>query len=223
MSRNWSGYLVRRARRGAVTYMVFGALIVHVVIMSTVMGELPDRVWAIVVGTLVALFGLALFGAGVRYWGGYRHPIFRALSDDSSKLVAKAVDEVEREMKGAQVFGSWDSRVYVSKHWLLSGGILIRLSDVLWLYPKTTKHSVNFIPTGTNRSVELFTKERSGHHVLPLTVNAFDGADALYAELLKRAPWAFAGFRPEWREQWEQIAREVESKVTARQSESYRD
>ncbi|MFK8000167.1 MAG: DUF6709 family protein [Polyangiales bacterium] len=223
MGRKWKGYFVRRARRGAVAYIVFGGLIVHVVVMSTVMGGLPDRLWAIAVGTIVALFGVALIGAGIRYWGGYRHPIFRALGDDAPERLGKAVGEVEREMERAQVFGSWDGRVYVSDHWLLSGGVLVRLSDLVWLYPKTTKHSVNLIPTGTTRSVELFTTDRSGYRLLPLTVNAHEGADALYAELLKRAPWAFAGFRPEWREQWERIAREVESKVAARQSESYRD
>lgn len=223
MSRKWNGYLVRRARRGAAAYMVFGGLIVHVVVMNTVMGELPDRVWAIVVGAIVMLFGLALIGTGIRYWAGYRHPIFRALSGDAPELVGKAVGEVESELDRAQVFGAWDGRVYLAEHWLLSGAVLIRLSDVLWVYPKTTKHSVNFIPTGTTRSVELFTTKRSGYHALPLTVNAHEGADALYAELLKRAPWAFAGFRPEWRERWEQIAPEVESKVAARQSESYRD
>jgi len=200
-------------------YIVFGGLIIHTVAINTFMGGLPDRLWAILVGAVVALFGLALFGFGIRLGGGYRHPIFRALGDEAPDIVG----QVEREMESALVFGEWDGRIYLSDHWLLSGGVLIRLSDLLWFYPKTTKHSVNLVPTGTTRSVELFTTDRSGYSVLPLTVNARDDADALYAELLKRAPWAFAGFRPKWRGKWERIAREVESKVASRRSESYRD
>ena len=198
-------------------YFIFGALMVHIVAMNTLMDGLPERPWAIALGSLVALWGLALMGLAVRFWGGYRHPIFRALGSEAATIVA----DVERELEHAQVFGEWDRRIYLSDHWLLSGGVLIRLSDILWFYPKTTRHSVNFIPTGTTRSVELFTTNRSGHNALPLTLNA-DDADALYAELLKRAPWAFEGFRPEWKTKWQSIAREVEAKVVAKQSDSYR-
>jgi len=66
---------------------------------------------------------------------------------------------------------------------------LLRLSDLLWVYKKVTKHSVNFIPTG---------KTYAGMLVCYGGVAEVTGKDknveALLTYAAERAPWAIVGY-----------------------------
>lgn len=66
---------------------------------------------------------------------------------------------------------------------------VMRLVDVVWLYRKVTKHSVNFIPTGR-------THEAVIHDCFGTTLSAeLPEADVntFLEEVCRRSPWAFAG------------------------------
>jgi hypothetical protein len=64
------------------------------------------------------------------------------------------------------------------------------VEDLVWIYKKVTKHSVNFIPTGKTYSVILVGrhKQRTEEQMKDHAVNE------LLVQLAGKVPWALFGF-----------------------------
>jgi hypothetical protein len=64
------------------------------------------------------------------------------------------------------------------------------IADLVWIYKKVTKHSVNFIPTGKTYSVILVGRhrQRTEEQMKEKVVNE------MLADLAARVPWALFGF-----------------------------
>jgi hypothetical protein len=91
--------------------------------------------------------------------------------------------------------------VFITKRFLVRTGIahvVLALDDISWVYVKQTKYSVNFIPVGTSRSLEMYSYGPAHRWV---TVGV-DVDIALFALLTKEATRARFGYTPENEAWW---------------------
>ena len=119
------------------------------------------------------------------------HPSIKALSryGDVHAAIARIDEDLEQSQGGERV-----GRLTVLRFHMLDVGwyrvSVMRFVDVVWLYRKVTKRSVNFIPTG--RTHEGVVHDCFGAMMATelheATVNEF--LEAVY----RRAPWAMAGY-----------------------------
>jgi hypothetical protein len=73
------------------------------------------------------------------------------------------------------------------------------IADLVWVYKKVTKHSVNFIPTGKTYSVVLL-----GRHRQRLEEQMKEQAvNEMQADLTARVPWALFGFTQDLEKAWQ--------------------
>jgi hypothetical protein len=117
-----------------------------------------------------------------------RHPAVRYLAAYGEPAeLAQSIDQ-ELEKDRLRVSG-----VTLTSSWLLQPTTyslhVIPLLDVIWVYKKVTKHSVNFIPTGSSYAAVINTRYRQTLEVAAnerLTNN-------LLEEIGRRVPWVVAG------------------------------
>lgn len=117
------------------------------------------------------------------------------------------------------------SMLWMTKNWLITSkytGLEIRsIKELVWIYPQTTTHSVNFIPTGSTHGLIICdSSEKYTQIYLP----SGDFANIIES-LHERAPWAFYGFAPELKNRWQGKNRaamiaEVEERRRAIENES---
>jgi hypothetical protein len=94
------------------------------------------------------------------------------------------------------------------------GLTVVPCSDIIWVYKKVTKHSVNFIPT--HKSYAVMVADRRGK-LHEFNLNLIEGnAQALIQELCQRAPWVMAGFSSEVASAWKSRPTEVIRAIDAR-------
>lgn len=110
--------------------------------------------------------------------------------------------EIEEELRQTDsVFRC--SMLWLTKNWLITSkltGIEIRsIKELVWVYPQTTSHSVNFVPTGKTHG--LIICDSSGKYT-QISLPSGDFATILET-LNEHAPWAFYGFAPEYRQRWQ--------------------
>jgi len=214
----WQGYFARRARRGAIGRLVFGLLVLGVVveigIVWAVMHDAPAGFyWGYVPAALLfGAFGAFLLVNGMRYLLGPTHPIYRAMGAHPTQTAT----EIEGELEGAAVFGDRLGKAYLTTHWLVHGSQVVRLADLVWVYPKSTKYSVNFIPVGKVSKLELLTGANSEHSNFPLSVEVGNGWRELYDAVAEAAPWAHYGYRPEWKARWHEVRAGLEAEARAK-------
>lgn len=117
------------------------------------------------------------------------------------------------------------SMLWLTKNWLITTkytGIEIRsIKELVWIYPQTTTHSVNFIPTGSTHG--LIICDSSGDYT-QIYLPSGDFA-TIIESIHERAPWAFYGFAPEYKKSWQGKNRaamiaEVEERRKAIENES---
>ena len=82
----------------------------------------------------------------------------------------------------------------VTRNWLLLprywGIDVVPLSDVMWVHKKRTKHSVNFIPTGSTYGAVIWTRDG---RMLEVAASEHVVDEYLHA-MLAAAPWILAGY-----------------------------
>lgn len=121
------------------------------------------------------------------------HPLALRIAKWGGDPMGVAV-EAEREFENPLLKGGGGWRL--GNKYMVQAGFftfnLLRLQDVLWLYKKVTKHSVNFIPTG--KTYEAIIQCYGGNATIP-------GKEKKVHEMLEfvhaRAPWAVVGFSDE--------------------------
>lgn len=86
------------------------------------------------------------------------------------------------------------------------------IGDIIWVYKKVTKHSVNFIPTGKTYSVVLVGRHRQRieEQMKEKAVNE------MLAELAARVPWALFGFDKNLEQDWRKNPASVVATVDER-------
>jgi Family of unknown function (DUF6709) len=86
------------------------------------------------------------------------------------------------------------------------------IADLVWIYKKVTKHSVNFIPTGKTYSVVLVGRHRQRieEQMKEKAVNE------MLADLTARVPWALFGFTQDLEKAWQKDPAGVIAAVDAR-------
>lgn len=86
------------------------------------------------------------------------------------------------------------------------------VGDMIWIYKKVTKHSVNFIPTGKTYSVILTgrRRQRTEEQMKEKAVND------LMLEMANRVPWALFGFDKNLEQAWKKDPQSVIAAVDSR-------
>ncbi len=126
-----------------------------------------------------------------------KHPIMLALARyGEPKLVG---DQIERELQMEQEFLR---KIYLTRNWVVYRGRtrleVARLNDIMWVYPYTYTHYVNGIPV--YRTHEAYIWDRHGAFAaLPCRKKDIP---AIMQAILRRAPWAVAGFSPQLHNLW---------------------
>jgi hypothetical protein len=95
---------------------------------------------------------------------------------------------------------------------------VIQLSEIVWVYQKVTRHSVNFIPTGKTYGV--IVADKFGRKI---EVDAGRGAQQHVANfvtaLVNRVPWVIAGYSDQLRNEYQKNRAALIAAVDARRAQ----
>ena len=139
-------------------------------------------------------------------------PAWKALSAFGNAEQISQQIEADMQPGGARPFGKlligpqWMVRRKAFSTWVSPVG------DLIWIYKKVTKHSVNFIPTGKTYSVILVGRhrQRTEEQMKEKAVNE------LLMEMANRVPWALFGFDQKLEQAWRKDPQSVLAAVDAR-------
>jgi hypothetical protein len=143
----------------------------------------------IAVGALV-LSGLwALSQSNRRTEMPERHPLCKALSHYGP--LHSVVPQIDADVAAGT---STLSSVTFTRNWIISCWLtqvaVMRRDEIIWAYKKRTKHSVNFIPTGT--SYALVLRDTRGK-LLELS-SSEKYVDSYLKSLAEQTPWVIFGY-----------------------------
>lgn len=108
---------------------------------------------------------------------------------------AFTMDEELKENKRTDISGTYFTRNFViipsfyRYRWF-------QFSEVCWAFIRVTKHSINFIPTGTTHEVNVFLDNRD-----VVTIESNKSEDLLH-HLIRKAPFALYGYSAQIKEAW---------------------
>jgi hypothetical protein len=139
-------------------------------------------------------------------------PVWKALSAFGNAEQLSQQIEADMQPGGVRKYGKlligpqWMVRRSAFRTWVSPVG------DLIWVYKKVTKHSVNFIPTGKTYSVILVGrhKQRTEEQMKEAAVNQ------LLMELTQRVPWALFGFDKNLEQAWRKNPQSVVAAVDER-------
>ncbi|MGC2745390.1 MAG: DUF6709 family protein [Candidatus Angelobacter sp.] len=122
--------------------------------------------------------------------------------------------QIEAEMQPAMIrkYG----KLQIAQQWMVRRKFFSTwaspVADMVWIYKKVTKHSVNFIPTGKTYSVVLVGRHRQRieEQMKEKAVNE------MVADLTARVPWALFGFTQDLENAWRKDPADVIAAVDSR-------
>lgn len=126
------------------------------------------------------------------------HPIYRRIACFGS--AEQVIQQMEADMRtnpvqklaGANIFGPW---LLKNKFFGLA---CFHLPDLIWIYQKVTKHSINFIPTGKSFAALLY--DRYGYST---EIQAGKKKVELFmTHIIQQCPWIAAGFSKDLENLW---------------------
>lgn len=95
--------------------------------------------------------------------------------------------------------------IFILPTWIIRQGSFTmdieHIEDIVWIYKKTTKHSVNFIPTGKTHEVVLHTTQ-GGSFNLNGSLLGEGSIDKLLEIIYNRIPWVIAGYDEQLMKHW---------------------
>jgi hypothetical protein len=122
--------------------------------------------------------------------------------------------QIEAELQPAMIrkYG----KLQIAQQWIVRRRMFSTwaspISDLVWIYKKVTKHSVNFIPTGKTYSVALV-----GRHRQQIQEQMKEkAANDMLADLAARVPWVLFGFTKDLEKAWQKDAAGVIAAVDVR-------
>jgi hypothetical protein len=124
----------------------------------------------------------------------------------SQQIEAELQPAVIRKYGKLQIAQQWMVRRKTFSTWVSP------ITDLVWVYKKVTKHSVNFIPTGKTYSVVLVGRHRQRieEQMKEKAVNEMLG------DLTARVPWALFGFTQDLEKAWQKDPAGVIAAVDSR-------
>lgn len=124
----------------------------------------------------------------------------------SQQIEAELQPAIIRKYGKLQIAQQWMVRRRTFNTWVSPVG------DLVWIYKKVTKHSVNFIPTGKTYSVVLVGRHRQRieEQMKEKAVNE------MLADLTARVPWALFGFTQDLEKAWQKDSAGVIAAVDSR-------
>jgi hypothetical protein len=139
-------------------------------------------------------------------------PVWKALSAFGSAEQLSQQIEADMQPGGVRKYG----KLLIGPQWMVRrkmfGTWVSPVGDLVWIYKKVTKHSVNFIPTGKTYSVILVGRhrQRTEEQMKEQAVNQLMG------DLAGRVPWALFGFDKNLEQAWRKNPQSVIAAVDAR-------
>jgi hypothetical protein len=171
-------------------------------------------------GYIMLIIGLPLMAlAGWNLWKAMRRvseiqtsPVWKHLAvygnaeQLSQQIEAELQPAMTRKYGKLRLTQQWMVRRKLFTTWVSPVG------DMVWIYKKVTKHSVNFIPTGKTYSVVLVGRhrQRTEEQMKEEAVNEMLG------DLAARLPWALFGFTKDLEKAWTKNPASVIAAVDAR-------
>lgn len=171
-------------------------------------------------GYVMLMVGLPLLAlAGWNGWKAMRRsseiqtaPVWKNLAVHgnaeqlSQQIEAELQPAMTRKYGKLQMTSQWMVRRKFFSTWVSP------VADLVWVYKKVTKHSVNFIPTGKTYSVVLVGRHRQRieEQMKEKAVNEMLG------DLATRVPWALFGFDQNLESSWRKDPATVISTVDSR-------
>lgn len=124
----------------------------------------------------------------------------------SHQIEAELQTTVIRKYGKLQIAQQWMVRRKTFSTWVSP------IADLVWVYKKVTKHSVNFIPTGKTYAVVLVGRHRQRieEQMKEKAVNE------MLADLTARVPWALFGFTQDLEKAWRKDPAGVVAAVDSR-------
>ena len=124
----------------------------------------------------------------------------------SQQIEAELQPAMIRKYGKLQIAQQWMVRRKTFSTWVSP------IADMVWIYKKVTKHSVNFIPTGKTYSVVLLGRHRQRieEQMKEKVVNE------MVADLAARVPWAIFGFDQNLDRAWRKDPQSVIAAVDSR-------
>lgn len=122
--------------------------------------------------------------------------------------------QIEAELQPAMIHKY--GKLQIAQQWMVRRKMFSTwvspVGDLVWIYKKVTKHSVNFIPTGKTYSVVLLGRHRQRieEQMKEKAVNE------MLADLTARVPWAIFGFTQDLEKAWQKDAAGVIAAVDVR-------
>lgn len=151
-----------------------------------------DNLWVAAAGIGFGAIGLLLVGIPIRrQLQPDGHPLLGKLARYGSlQDVRMRIDSEMRGEGGGEQFGT----MRVTSNWLIHAAAyktdVMATKDVLWAYPKVTKHYHNGIPTGKTYSAIL--RDSKGQTVE--VSGKKDSVPKLLESVQRRMPWVLIGF-----------------------------
>jgi len=176
--------------------------------------------WGLGIGLAFAVIAVAVL-RGSYSSDPARHPIIVRLEKLGPGLDLAA--NIDQEMHSGQVL-KFGPTALLTPSWLLSPSTfslkLLRLQDLAWFYKKVTTHRVNFVPVGKSYSVVAWDRYKT---VFMVEMGRKEEAgNSLLQELVRRAPWAIAGYSADLQKLWLKDYRQVVAAVEERKARAKR-
>jgi len=125
-------------------------------------------------------------------------PVWKNLATFGNPEQLSQQIEAELQPRMTRTYG----KLQISQNWMVRrksfSTWVSPVVDLVWIYKKVTKHSVNFIPTGKTYSVVLVGRhrQRTEEQMKEKAVNE------MLADLAARLPWAIFGFNQDLEKTW---------------------
>lgn len=161
--------------------------------------------------------------------GGFLLSVVKVFGDFDQSSVGKSLAGygAPREVAAAidgEAAGHFDKvgSIYLLPSWILRRGTfsmdIHHVEDIVWMYKKVTKHSVNFIPTGKSYEVVIHTNQ--GKSVtLQGTLMREKNVDFILDRIFQRVPWIIAGYDDELVGAWNADSRAFIQAVKERRAD----
>jgi len=160
-----------------------------------------DNLWVAAAGFLFGGLGLLLMGISLRRrLQPENHPLLAKLAQYGSLADVRArIDSEIRSEGGGEKFGA----MQITTNWLIHAAAyktgVMASRDIVWAYPKVTKHYHSGIPTG--KTYSSIIRDAKGQSVE--VSGKKDSVPKLLESLQRRMPWVLIGYNKELDSLWQ--------------------
>jgi len=137
------------------------------------------------------------------------HKVFSRMSQRG--LLDQMVEEVENQVReGGHKIGSF---IFTPNYLIDTTHVAVeRYSELVWIYKKQTRHSVNFIPTGSTYEVVIHSNDGAQR----MTAGSLKVVDQVLGTLAQNCPWIVTGYSAQLVDLWNRSRGDFVAEVEAR-------